>query len=115
MSSRNILTALCALVLAVGLQAQDYPFLNREANVLHYDSNSAPMEFLFQKWQRVVTTGQGNLSIVHIGGSHVQAGTLPHRIRTNILTAYPTAVGGRGLIFPYSAAARCRLTTRCTA
>lgn len=107
MSSRNILTALCALVLAVGLQAQDYPFLNREANVLHYDSNSAPMEFLFQKWQRVVTTGQGNLSIVHIGGSHVQAGTLPHRIRTNILTAYPTAVGGRGLIFPYSAAARC--------
>ena len=106
MSSSRLLVLLFCLF-AAAVQAQDYPFLNREANVLHYDTNSAPMEFLFQKWQRVATTGQGNLSILHIGGSHVQAGTLPHRLRTNILSAYPTAVGGRGLVFPYSAAAKC--------
>lgn len=107
MSSKKLLVALFCLLAAFTLRAQDYPFIRREANVLHYDTNSAPMEFLFQKWQRITATGQGNLSIVHIGGSHVQAGTLPHRIRTNILRAYPGAVGGRGLIFPYSAAAKC--------
>ncbi len=107
MSNRRLFATLICLLATLTLQAQDYPFINTQANVLHYDSNSAPMEFLFQKWQRVTTTGQGNLHIVHIGGSHVQAGTLPHRIRTNILAAYPHAVGGRGLIFPYSAAAKC--------
>lgn len=107
MSAKRLLVVFLALLGATALPAQDYPFINLQANVLHYDSTSAPMEFLFQKWQRVAATGQGNLSIVHIGGSHVQAGTLPHRIRTNILSAYPKAVGGRGLIFPYSAAAKC--------
>lgn len=107
MFSKKPLLTLLSLLLALALQGQDYPFINRQANVLHYDTNAAPMEFLFQKWQRVIATGQGNLSIVHIGGSHVQAGTLPHRIRTNFLRTYPNAVGGRGLIFPYSAAAKC--------
>ncbi len=107
MCGKNLLALSFCLLAAFLLQAQDYPFINRQANVLHYDSNSAPMEFLFQKWGRIALTGKGNLSIVHIGGSHVQAGTLPHRIRTNILSAYPNAVGGRGLVFPYSAATKC--------
>lgn len=93
---------------AAGISAQEkYDFIKYNANVLHYDTNAAPMQFLFQKWQRVTSTGQGNLNIVHIGGSHVQAGTFPHRIRTNILSAFPKSVGGRGLLFPYSAAAKC--------
>lgn len=96
----------CMFVVLV-VQAQDYPFVNRDANVLHYDSNSAAINFFFQKWKQVTTTGQGKLNIVHMGGSHVQAGTLPHSIRAHIYSAYPQSVGGRGMIFPYSAAARC--------
>ena len=88
-------------------QETNYFFIRQEANKLHYDSTSAPMQAFFQKWNRMVISHQGNISIIHIGGSHVQAGTLPHRIRTNILSAYPTLVSGRGLIFPYSAAANC--------
>lgn len=91
----------------IGSRAQEYPFIRYDANVLHYDTNAAPMQFLFQKWQRVTSTGQGNLNIMHIGGSHVQAGTFPHRIRTNILRAYPNSIGSRGMVFPYSAAAKC--------
>ncbi|MBQ9864471.1 MAG: hypothetical protein IJM33_03935 [Bacteroidales bacterium] len=110
MCKNKHLTALCLLAVlccVTPLRAQDYPFIRPEANCLHYDSTSLPMLAFFQKFHHVCATGQGSISIMHIGGSHVQAGTLPHRIRTNILNAYPTLVRGRGLLFPYSAAAKC--------
>ncbi|MBR6441875.1 MAG: hypothetical protein IKS44_07510, partial [Bacteroidales bacterium] len=107
---RNRLTAVCLLLLclAPALQGQEeYPFIKRKANVLHYDTAAAPMQHFFRKWNTAMTTGSGNINIVHIGGSHVQAGTFPHRVRTRLLLAHPTMVGGRGMVFPYSAAAKC--------
>lgn len=90
------------------LSAQErYPFINYEASGLRFDDNSSTMKNFFHKWHRIVETKQGNLNIVHIGGSHVQAGTLSNTIRVGIMQAYPDLVGGRGMIFPYSAAARC--------
>ena len=85
----------------------DYPFIRFDLNTLHFDSTSPTMQHLLYKWAEINATAQGNLSILHIGGSHVQAGTLPHRVRTRLLTAYPNLVGGRGLLFPYSAATKC--------
>ena len=84
-----------------------YKFINYGANVLHFDSNSVAINRFFDKWQQMVTSKHGNLSIVHIGGSHVQAGSLTNTVRCNILTTYPDLVGPRGMLFPYSAAARC--------
>ena len=105
--TKAIVLIIAFLFINTPLRAQDYPFLRTEVNQLHYDSTSTTMQAFMQKFHRLRTTGQGNVSIMHIGGSHVQAGTFPHRIRTNILTAYPTLVHGRGLLFPYSAAAKC--------
>ncbi len=85
----------------------EYSFINYDGNNLRFDSVSPSMNAFFKKWNDVVTTGQGNVNIVHIGGSHVQAGTMSNTIRCNIMHAYPTLVGGRGMIFPYSAAAKC--------
>ena len=87
--------------------AGQYKFINYKANTLHYDSTSPTMSRFFSKWQRLMKTHQGNLNIVHIGGSHVQAGSLPNTIRCNILADNPDLVGPRGLVFPYSAAAKC--------
>ena len=102
----NILLLTCLLA-GIPLKAQDYPFIRTDANKLHYDSTSATMQTFLQKMYRLRTTAQGNVSIMHIGGSHVQAGTFPHRVRTQLLGAYPTLIHGRGLLFPYSAAAKC--------
>ena len=89
------------------LKLPQYKFVNYRANTLHYDTNSTAMNKFFDKWQRMTDSRKGNISIVHIGGSHVQAGTLTNTIRCNLLAAYPELVGPRGMIFPYSAAARC--------
>ncbi len=105
-------TALLLLLLAAAplLRAQTderYEFIRYEANTLHYDSASPVMQTFFERWQRMRTTGTGNINIVHIGGSHVQAGTFPNTIRRRITGAYPDLIGSRGMVFPYSAAAKC--------
>ncbi|MDR0602755.1 MAG: GDSL-type esterase/lipase family protein [Bacteroidales bacterium] len=58
----------------------------------------------FKKLDQLIFEGEGNLTILHIGGSHIQAGTLSHQIRINLLSTFPGLVGNRGLIFPFSAA-----------
>ena len=103
----NTLFLLLLLALTVPLRGQEYDFIRYDSNVLHYDSASPAMTALFDRWQRIATTGSGNLNIVHIGGSHVQAGVLSNTIRCNLLAAYPDLVASRGMLFPYSAAARC--------
>lgn len=104
-----ILVALLA-VAPIFLQAQEQPyykFIRYSLNELHYDSTSPSINRLFDRWERVQATHQGNISIVHIGGSHVQAGSLSNTVRCNIMADNPDLVGPRGMIFPYSAAAKC--------
>jgi len=102
---------LCGAPLCV-LQAQEddlanYKFLKLGANHLHYDTASPSMQHFLQRWQHVEESGQGNINIVHIGGSHVQAGFLTETVRLRLLDALPGMVGPRGMLFPYSAAAKC--------
>ncbi|MBR1644791.1 MAG: hypothetical protein IJ684_05445 [Bacteroidales bacterium] len=86
---------------------ESHSFVRYSANHLRFGTDSTLLQAFFRHWQEVASTGKGQVNIVHIGSSHVQAGTLPNAIRRNILQANPTLVGGRGMIFPYSAAAKC--------
>ena len=107
------LTLILLALLATGplsVHSQEEPyhkFIRYSLNELHYDSASPSINRLFDRWQQVQNTNHGNLSIVHIGSSHVQAGSLPNTVRCNILADNPGLVGPRGMIFPYSAAAKC--------
>ena len=83
------------------------PFIAYDTNHLWIGSDSTLLRAFYDKLRTVTTTGKGNINIVHIGSSHVQGGTLPHRIRTNILHLYPDLVGPRGMVFPYSVAPKC--------
>lgn len=47
--------------------------------------------------------GLGRVNVLHIGGSHVQAGFLSHRIRTRLSEMTPVCAGDRGMLFPYRA------------
>lgn len=93
----------------LSLKALDssHAYIQYDRNVLHIASDSTLLDAFFQKWNRVASSRQGNLSIVHIGGSHVQGGTFPNTIRRRLLLSYPDLVADRGMIFPYSAAAKC--------
>ncbi len=103
---RTILLLLLAF--AASLQAQTtYPFIKYKENRLQYADRSENLAKFFARWSRLEATGQGNVNIVHIGGSHVQAGTMSNAIRQRLMHDHPRLVAGRGMLFPYSAAARC--------
>ncbi len=108
----NLLILLCYLIFIVPIFAQEktidqrYSFIKYDKNVLHYDSTSPYMRNFFHKWKTVNENESGNINIIHIGGSHVQAGTFTNRVRENLIQQQP-CIADRGLIFPYSAAAHC--------
>lgn len=91
-----------SIVAQNGLQL--YPFIKYEADSLVFNPETSNLPNFFLKYDSLVKTQKGEINILHIGGSHVQAGTFPHTIRHRILNINPELIGHRGMIFPYSAA-----------
>lgn len=83
-----------------------YPFIKYEADTLVFNPQTSNLPHFFLKYDSLLKTKNGEINILHIGGSHVQAGTFPHTIRQRILQLNPELMGHRGMIFPYSAAPR---------
>ena len=79
-------------------------FAQFDTNTFYFSQDTSLLVNFYRKLDSVVQFKQGNVNIIHIGGSHVQAGVMSHRIRQNILTTYPESVASRGFIFPYSVA-----------
>jgi len=82
----------------------DYGFTHFDRNQIIFDGDSPSFDRFFAKMDSVVSTGEGNLVIVHIGGSHVQGGSMTRELRNNLLSIHPDLDGGRGLVFPFWAA-----------
>lgn len=79
-------------------------FANFDDNHLCFPSGDSPtMEHFFAKLDSAVFFGKGNVNIMHIGGSHVQAGAFTQRFRDNLLEITPNLMGGKFFLFPFSA------------
>ena len=97
-------TCLTAVVFAQGpvrISLPHYPFIHFERNQLQFPGNDRNMELFFDKLDTLFFTGQGHVNIMHIGGSHVQAGVFSQQMRDNLLNLYPGITAGRGLVFPF--------------
>lgn len=81
----------------------DLDFANLDRNRLIYPGDSLAMEHFFTKMDSVLFLGQGNVSIMHIGGSHVQAGTFTQQFRNDLLSIAPDLMGGQYFVFPFAA------------
>jgi lysophospholipase L1-like esterase len=82
-----------------------YPFIRADLNVVQIPSGESPdLQYFFRKLDTLLITGRGDVRILHVGGSHVQGGTLSDRLRRHFLSLRYGMEGGRGLVFPYSAA-----------
>ena len=89
----------------------DYPYDINYYNFIHYDENkitfpadSSSFERFFLKLDTIILNGRGKLTIVHIGGSHIQADVYSGRTRERLQTFYPGMNGGRGSVFPFRVA-----------
>ena len=99
-----LLVLSCLLVQAQGPVKRyipDYSCVNLDHNKLIYPGDSLAMERFFDKLDTLLFKGKGNVSIMHIGGSHVQAGVFSQAMRDNLLNLTPGLTAGRGLVFPF--------------
>lgn len=102
---RGFIAAAALFCLAGGAFAQS-------DNYIQFPGDS--MEFLqfYAKLDTLLQSGEGHINILHIGGSHIQAGIWSQQMRRNLLlmeggpdgTPEEHLDGGRGLIFPFSIA-----------
>jgi lysophospholipase L1-like esterase len=79
--------------------SRGYSFIRPAFNTIE---NTAGLDSFYQKLYTLRTTGNGIVSIVHIGDSHIQADFLTGIVRTNLQEFFGSA--GRGLVFPYQLA-----------
>ena len=82
-------------------QLPQHPFIDYGKNRIVYPGDSARMERLYSKLDSLMVFGQGNISVLHIGGSHVQADVFSNRMRMNLATLGPGNGAERGVLFPY--------------
>lgn len=81
-----------------------FDFIQYNKNVLHIENPESAWNALFDRFEKLAFEGEGKISIVHIGGSHVQGGFLTDRLRANFSSIVSNAAGERGFVFPYEIA-----------
>ena len=101
-----LILLLCLPMLpASARRAAHYPFVRAELNSLEAPAGASPTYDIFlRKLDTLMMTGGTDVRILHVGGSHVQGGSWSDRLRRNFLSLRYGMDGGRGLVFPFSAA-----------
>ncbi|GJQ33305.1 MAG: hypothetical protein HBSAPP04_21440 [Ignavibacteriaceae bacterium] len=75
-----------------------YPFLRTSQNFIEWKDEEAAKTF----FTKLTAAGKRKFRVLHVGDSHLQADIYTGYIREELQKLYGT--GGRGLVFPYSAA-----------
>ena len=78
-----------------------YSFVDYQKNRLQFPGGKEGYEIFYQKLDTLTLYGKGKVNVMHIGGSHVQGGTLSNRMRENMYTLADGIKGDRGFFFPY--------------
>ncbi len=81
--------------------SNSYPFIQLDKNSLQFYGDTSQFNTVFEKIDSLAFLGKGKLSILHIGGSHVQGGTLQRTMRAKFDNIVPGIGGERGFFFPY--------------
>ena len=97
---KRLLVIITLLALAVPCAAQQSPVIQSRS----LEGESESFKAFRRKLDSLVYMGQGDVRILHVGGSHVQGGTWSDRLRTRFLALRYGLDGGRGLVFPFAAA-----------
>lgn len=88
-------------------ELEEETHIHWEEDTLYWGHDSILLVRFYDKLKNLMDTKKGNLHIVQIGGSHVQAGTMTHCIRKHLLDDFGEPPASRGFIFPYSTASLC--------
>lgn len=80
-----------------------YTFIQYDINKIDLPGDSLDFMMFMKKFDRLSGIGEGNINIVHFGGSHIQADMWTREIRQNFDRFLNQNNSSRGSIFPYKA------------
>lgn len=98
--SMIILSACLALSSRIWSQT-DQDEKPKEHSVWHHVQSDVRFSIMMQRLDDLVKHGQGDFSLLYIGGSHVQAGWLGHELRNQWSRFAPHVALSRGMMLPY--------------
>ena len=85
-------------------EVPELEFARFDRNKIVFLGDSSAFEKAFAKMDAAILRGEGDFKIMHIGGSHVQGGTITRRLRNGLLGVGAKSDGGRGMVFPFTSA-----------
>jgi hypothetical protein len=84
---------------------ESYPFIDTTYNkILIPSADTIRFVEFYNKIERLITLGDRQINILHIGGSHVQADMFSHKVRQNLDAINAQYQSPRGFIFPFKVA-----------
>lgn len=93
--------AVAVLLGAASLRAQIAPVGTPE---LVFPAGDSAFQRVWHRLDTLVYEGRGSLNIIHIGGSHVQAGMLTDAVRRGLHAMSPDLHGSVGWLYPFAVA-----------
>jgi hypothetical protein len=80
------------------------PEVQMEHNLLHFPGGDSLHDVYFAKMRDLMLFGRGQIRVLHIGGSHIQADIYSNRLRKHLAHFLPNLHSSRGLVFPFKMA-----------
>ena len=81
-----------------------YDCLRYDRTGLHFPGGREAQDAFYEKLDSLLLFHSRNVNIWHVGGSHVQADFLSHRMRSNLTDMQPGNIAVRGILFPFGMA-----------
>lgn len=78
--------------------------IDTSKNHIEFPAGNVALAPFLHKLDSLVYTGNGNVNILHLGGSHIQADVISNRVRSHLIQNLKLPAAGRGFVFPYTAA-----------
>lgn len=88
----------------IRVEIPDYNFVRSKHNLLSLPGGDSLANLYFAKMRDLALLGKGQIRILNIGGSHIQADIYSHQLRKNLASFLPNLMSARGLVFPFSMA-----------
>jgi lysophospholipase L1-like esterase len=108
LNNKTYLFTFILVGLTICCQGQANPHLLPAHDFVVYDSadvrfynERSNFDTFFEKLDAAIFNGIGKVSVMQIGGSHIQADIWSDQLRKNFQKVSPNLNGGRGFLFPY--------------
>ena len=78
-----------------------YKFVQYDSSYIEYPGSKNALDAFYAKLSTLILEGKGQINIVQIGGSHIQADIMSSELRKRFQSFQGDQNAGRGFVFPY--------------